>query len=226
MVDEVFLEGTNCECDVTLDTWLKDSLPDLPGVVRSVAERQLILACREFFDRTYAWQVALPDQHAKAGARQYWLSPYDQVSNVVGVLGIGFNGTQLTPLKQRPARIAESTTPSHYYAASIPDCIELFPQLTEDVDEALTFYLALTPKQSVEHLPRIAAIKFYDAILDGFLARMYMQPNKPYSQPQLGVERRRSFVAAISRFKGLARQGFVQAQDWAYPASWGVRRRW
>lgn len=226
MVDSVFIEGAGCECDVTLDRWLKDSLPMLNGAVRQVAARELVLACREFFERSYAWQTLIENQNAKAGRKQYWLSPLDEYTNIVGVLGVAFNGVPLKKLAVRPPRQSEnetSSSPHSFYCPDAPDSIELYPDLDDDVAEALTFHVALTPKVSVEHLPRVAEIKYYDAILDGFLARMYLHPNKPYSSLVLAQAKRRSFISWIGRYAGQAKQGNVNAQNWVYPPGWGVR---
>jgi hypothetical protein len=222
--DSTFIEGTNCECDVTLDTWLRDALPFLPGIVRAVAERELILAAREFFERSCAWQVCISEQHAKEGPKQYWLSPYDQYSNVVRVMGVAFNGTFLHPLPHKPLRRETSGTPYAFWASSTPDAVELHPELAEEFAGALDFYVALTPKQSVEHLPRVAAIKYYDAILEGFLARTLRHPNKPYSSPTAAVEHRRNFMSQIGRYAGEAKQGYLGVQNWRYPTGWTVRR--
>ena len=40
----------------SLDTILQDTIPQLPGAVRAVAERELRMAMREFFERSYAWR--------------------------------------------------------------------------------------------------------------------------------------------------------------------------
>lgn len=225
-VDSVFLEGSGCECDVTLDTWLRDSLGSIPGAVRSVAARELVLACREFFERSYAWQGRIEDQDAKAGREQYWTSPYDQYANVIAVMGVDFNGVPLGRYPFRPSRRStdSSDTPVGFYAAPAPDAIELWPDLSSDVGDAITFIVALTPKTTVEHLPRIAEVKFFDAIMDGFLARMYMHPNKPYTDKQLANQKRKAFNHWIGKYMGQAKQGFVSAQNWVYPPGWNVRR--
>lgn len=230
MVDSIFLEGAGCECDVTLDTWLKDTLPMLPGVQRSVAARQLVLTARDFFERTYAWQAVITDINAKAGDKQYWQSPYDQYSDVIGILGVAFNGNDLTPLHRRPSdrgRTTPSTSdvPTNYWVdPAHSDTFYLYPTLQNDADDALDVYVALTPKQSVEHMPRVAARKFYDAILDGFLARMMAHPNKPYSAPASATMYRKKFLSACGRYMGQAKQGYAQAQAWSFPRGWNVRR--
>lgn len=225
MADTIFIEGSGCECDVTLDRWLKDSLPMLPGAVRSVAARELVLAAREFFERSYAWQTLIEDQKARAGRKQYWLSPLDQYTNVVGVLGVRYKGNWLPPVAVRPARpFAQSaetqSIPRAFYVPEAPDCVELYPDLSKEEADALTFHVALTPKVTVEHMPRVAEIKYYDAILDGFLARMHAHPNKPYSSSAMYAMRRRNFNHWIGRYAGQAKQGNAGAQNWSFPSGW------
>jgi hypothetical protein len=148
---------------------------------------------------------------------------------VIAVLGVDFRGQTLGRYAVRPpqnltADVQTSDIPLGYFADPAPDAIFLHPPLAQDVDDALTFRVALVPKPTVEHLPRIAEIKFYDAIADGFLSRMYMHPNKPYSAPALAMQKRKSFNHWIARYIAQAKQGYVGAQNWVYPPEWGVRR--
>lgn len=224
MVDSIFLENTDCECDVTLDTWLKDALPLLPGVVRSVAKRQLILTCREFFEKTYAWRAVEENINAAAGDKQYWLSPYDQFANVIAILGVTYDNRHLQPIAAEPLKTTTSEAPQFYYAADPPDSFKLYPAPTAAKADAMNVLVALTPKPNVEHLPRLAFLKFYDALMDGFLARMYMHPNKPYTSADMAVMHRQKFLSAMSYYRSQSKQGYINAQGWHYPQNWQVRR--
>jgi len=73
----------------------------------------------------------------------------------------------------------------------------------------------------LEHLPRVAALKYYDAILEGFLARVLMHPTQPYSDPTTAQLHRRNFLTWCGRYMAQAKQGYVQAQNWSYPQGWG-----
>src|SRR5690606_8861257 len=79
------------------------------------------------------------------------------------------------------------------------------------------FYVALTPKQSVTHLPRVAATHFYDAIFDGAAGRLLGQPAKPYTNPALATYHMQRFNAAIGKFAGAAKGGFAGAPSWNFP---------
>ena len=56
----------------SLDTLLQDTIPELPGVVRAVAERELRLTFREFFERSFAWRSVLTID-APSGDTAIWL---------------------------------------------------------------------------------------------------------------------------------------------------------
>lgn len=213
----VSIEGSGVECDVKLDIWLKDALPLLPGAVRKVVKRELILACREFYERSAAWRVVIGPKTQTSGKTRYSVSPYDAYANIVYVISVEANGIPLMPYSRRPAgEQADGDSPVGFWMEN-PDTIRLWPTPNTTVENNLTFYVALTPKQSVTVLPRIAATHHYDAILDGLLGRCFRHPSKPYSNPQAAQYHLSRFRAAIGAFAGLSKQGYTQAQAWNFP---------
>lgn len=217
MPSTLTVEASGHECDVKLQTWLRDILPRTPGLVRKVAARELVLTAREFFERSAAWRVMIGPKDLRAVKRRYSLSPYDAYTDVVQVLGVEFNTCPLRKMVRQPAEFRSATTPSHYWLES-PDTVRLWPQPTQNDDESLTFYVALTPKPTVSHLPRIAQTHFYDALFDGMLGRVYAHPAKPYTNPTLGQYHLNRFRAAIGHYAAQAKQGFSPgAQTWSYP---------
>lgn len=213
----ITVEASGHECDVKLQTWLKDLLPRTPGAVRRVVTRELVLAAREFFEQSRAWRTVLGPKNMVANKRRYSLSPYDAYSDVVGIEGVELNGCPLRKLSRRPADTArEADQPSGYWLES-PDTVRLWPMPVTSVEDALTFAVHLAPKQSVTHLPRIALTHFYDALLDGALGRLYSHPAKPYSNSTLAAYHLKRFRNAIGMYAGAAKQGFAGAQAWSYP---------
>lgn len=217
MADSIFLEASTCSCDASLDLWLRDALPHTPGIVRAAAQRELVLAAQEFYRRSFAWRVLVGPFHGKQGDYLYFQSPYDDYSNVAGILAVAWQGATIDPMSAPSALPTTSTSPTHWFVADGVDAFRLYPALTADVQNALHALVALAPKQEVEHLPRIAESTHYDAIMDGFLARVKAHPMKPYSDPQGATERRTRFLAAIARYSGQARQGYANAQAWSFP---------
>src|SRR5262245_22652248 len=152
-----------------------------PGCLPKVRKRALILACREFFEQSAAWRVTIGPKNLVANKKRYYMSPYDAYADVVHVFCVEYNGTPLRPLVRRPAGTEpDASSPLAYYMDT-PETVRLWPQSSTTVENALTFYVALMPKQTVTHLPRVAMTHFYDAIYDGAIARLFSQPAKPYT---------------------------------------------
>lgn len=213
----ISVEGSGHECDVKLDTWLRDMLAVTPGCLPKVRKRALILACREFFEQSAAWRVTIGPKRLVANKKRYYMSPYDAYANVVRVFSVEYKGVPLRPLTRRPAGTEpDAAHPTHYYLES-PDEVRLWPQSATTVDAALTFHVALMPKQTVTHLPRIAATHFYDAIYDGAVGRLFSHPAKPYSDPVRAQYHLQRFRAAIGKYAGQAKTNFSSAPTWSYP---------
>lgn len=213
----ITVEGSGHECDVKLDTWLRDMLAVTPGCLPKVRKRALILACREFFEQSSAWRVVIGPKKLVALKKRYYLSPYDAYANVVRVFSVEWNGIPLRPVTRRPSgREPDATNPIYYYLEGA-DQVRIWPQSNVDEDSALTFYVALMPKQTVTHLPRIAATHFYDAIYDGAVGRLFSQPAKAYSDPVRAQYHLNRFRAAIGKYAGQAKTNFSGAATWTFP---------
>lgn len=218
MSNTVVVESSGHECDAKLDTWLRDILPRTPGIVRKVAKRELVLACREFFEKSCAWRTVVGPKNMVANKKNYYTGPYDAYTDVVRVFSVELQGQPLSVMLRRPSGVEpEATVPHSYYIGETPDHVRVWPMPNSSLTNALTFYLALTPKVTVTRLPRIAQTHFYDAILDGVLGRVYAHPAKPYSNATLGQYHLNRFRAAIGNYAGEARKGFGEATSWGFP---------
>lgn len=213
----ITVEGSGHECNVTLATWLQDILPHTPGVVRRVAKRELVLAAREFFEQSTTWRVMVGPKNMKAQKKRYVLSPYDAYADTVMVLSVELLGRPLHALFRPPARLTLGMDQPTSYYLSAPDTVRLWPLPQTDVDDALTFYVALQPKQTVTHLPKIALTHYYDALLDGVLGRLFSHPAKPYSNAALGAYHLKRFRTAIAEYGARAKKGFTNAESWCFP---------
>lgn len=221
----------------TLDTILQDTLPQLPGIVRAVAERELRMAMREFFERSYAWRTTIEAVDAPAGDVAVWLQDAndgDTNSEVVSVLqvrydadpgGQGNSRRVLAPLGGKPAYEYDNQNyPLGYRMTSNGDEFKLYPKLNVAVAGGLEIDVALTPKLDATVFPRQITTKFYDAIIEGFLARVYMHPNKPYSAPALAGVQRQNFKRRIGYYMAQAKTGYNNSQVWGYPGGWSPQR--
>lgn len=217
MVENILVESSGHEFDVRLDTWLRDVLTRTPGLVRKAAKREFVLTAREFYEQSTSWRVVVGPKTLKANRKRYMLSPYDAYADIISVLSVECEGVPLRALARRPAG-AEVTAdrPTKYYLDDT-DYVHLWPTPVETVEDALTFYVALKPKLTVNTMPRIASRHHYDALLDGFLGRVYSHPSKPYSNPTLAAYHLKRFQSAIGKYKAQANLGYAGGQSWAFP---------
>lgn len=214
---------------------LKDTLPELPGAVRSVALRELRLAMREFFEQSHAWTIRLANVAVPVGDTVVQFDDSDSNTEVIAVHNVLYGDDTegyrvLTPMVNEPNKVTTASSPWGWYVTSNPDEIKIHPLQDEDRSKLLKADVALMPAFDVDisgtDLPRQITLKYYDAILTGFLARMYMQPNKPYSQPILGSQMRTKFRKLIGYYAAQRKKGYNNTPSWSYPSGgWSPRRR-
>ena len=223
----VTVETSGAEGYSNLKTWLRDVAPVCPGVVRSVLKRQLILACREFFEQSFAWTGTMGPINIVEGQNTYALSPFNSYTDVVGVMRIEVNGVPIAPLYRRPNPIPNSLisptpvtspVPSGWYQLR-PDIIALYPtpQTPLPNPTQMMVFVALRPKPSCEQVPLIAQTHFYEAILSGVLYRLLNQPAKPYSNLELSMYYEKRFRSYIGEYAGRAKTGFNGSAQWNFP---------
>lgn len=209
----------------TFEQILNDTIPQTPGIIRSVALRELRLAAREFFERSYAWTVLVPDVDVDAGDVPVQVDDNDANTEVIGILNIAFNGQDLSSFGRKPSRQYGTTDqPTGYYLTSNPDEFVVYPTLENAQTAAADVLVALIPSFTATDLPRQITLKYYDAIVEGYLARVYAHPNKPYSSPMLAGSMRHSFLRRIGYYMAQRKQGWNNSQQWCYPRGWGVQR--
>lgn len=214
----------------TFDTLLQDTLPDLPGAIRSVAKRELRLTLREFFEKSYAWTKTVSNVAVPTGVSGVvQIDDADANTEVIAVLAVAIGeGTSwrfLRPLPYEPPQ--ETTTsdqPIYWYCTSNPDEIGVYPSPENSLAPVtLKVTIACIPAFDTEQLPRQITLKYHDAIQDGFLARMLDQPSKPYSDPGKAMQLRHNFLRAIGYYAAQRKKGYNNAPNWRFPPGWKVR---
>lgn len=213
--------ASGAEGQANINLWLKDVSVYVPGIHRSVLKRQLILACREFFEQSWAWRETLAPIPIIANQPTYALSPFNSTTDVVGVLGVSINGIPIPPAPNLPIHpptgnpIGTVNLPNTYYMVR-PDVMALDPVPNPTTPQNMQVWCALKPKPSVNQVPKIAVTNFYDAILAGVLYRLLNQPAKPYSNPALSAYFESRFRTLIGTYAGKAKTGNNGAATWRF----------
>jgi hypothetical protein len=210
------------------DTILKDTVPELPGALRAVAKRELRLAMREFFEKSHAWVTRVEAIALPSGRTPVQVDDGDANTEIIAILKLSVgNDTDgyrpLAPMPERPLSVADtSTDPVAWFASSNPDEFIQYPYPTSAPTNVAIADVALIPAFDTELLPRQITLKYYEAIVNGFLARMYSHPNKPYSAPSAAGGHRLAFVSAMGYYAAQRKQGYNGAPNWRFPLGWQI----
>ena len=213
-----------------IENILKDTLPHLPGVIRSVAAQECRFAMREFFEKSLAWVkevegVAIPD-----GDTAIQVTDGDANTEVINILSVKIGNTTdgyqpVNPSPRMPDKIeGNNSTPSVWYVTSNPDELKLNPYYDGTSPNDLRVLVGLMPALDVDisdtTLPRQITLKYHDAIVNGTLARLYLHPAKPYSQPVLGTQLRHNFLRSIGYYAAQRKKGYNNTPQWRFPRGW------
>jgi hypothetical protein len=209
------------------DTILQDTIPELPGALRAVAKRELRLTLREFFEKSYCWTTTVKNIALSAGETPIQIDDGDANTEIIGILNLAIGNdtdgyTDLAPLPRRPSRILNDDKPTAWFTSSNPDEFVLYPYPNNAPTDVVIATVALIPAFDTEQLPRQITLKYYEAIVNGFLARMYSHPNKPYSAPSAAGGKRQAFVTAMGYYAAQRKQGYNGSTNWRFPRGWGI----
>ncbi len=153
---------------VDISVFFDEAATRLSGAPLETIKQELKGTLREFYVRSGAWVVESPAHTIRANRREYNFEP-QQTGNVLAVYAcevdgrrVGFTGTRE------------------------PGTIQLAIAYSENKPKALVATLALRPK-NYDIVPQETMTYDFDTILDGLTGRMFMMPDRPWSNsPQAG----------------------------------------
>ena len=200
-----------------ISVWLKDLLPRTPGATRAVVAREFRLAAREFFAQSRTWRETLDPVDVVADQAEYTPVPSDPVnSELLDVIAVEFNNFPLQSIAGRPSGATSGQAPYGWYVPE-PGAVSLYPTPSEDLVGGLRFHIALTPKIDATVLPDWIFTRYYDALFDGTLGRLFAHPAKAYSNLTGADYHLRRFRTWIQQASGDAKQGHNNSQNWRFP---------
>ena len=207
-----------------LSTLLDRVHDELPAVPEPVALRFLSDSFKEFCTRTHAWQEELPAVRVRAERTQFELSP-DTGTMVAAIKEVRLESGELVPAA--PAELSRilTTRPSTSakplaWFQTRPDIFEVVNASEEDVRLSVLAALTLVQSYTEYDLPEILLSEWGENIAAGAKGRLLVQPNQPWSAPELAPEFRRQFYVAVNQAKARAMTSLGAAQLQVQMRSW------
>ncbi len=174
-------------------------LPDVPGCPDPIVDQALVLATREFCERTLIWQVDPDADTTIADVAEYDFDT-DQHQEVIEFVSATLNGKPL-------AIVAENDLPADWKTSQqgLCECAFTLDRVRFTIVPTPTAAYDLTTKLIVR--PSLSAPGVDDRIFDqyarqigfGAKANLMMANNRPYSNMPLAAVNRGLFEDAIHR---------------------------
>lgn len=191
-----------------------DVLLDTPNCSAIVAEQAVRDSAIDFCRRTLVWVYDPGVIAVGAALADYQLEP-PAGTKVERVLEVKVDGRQLEP--KSPDELngyyadwaAEKGQPQFYASSEDSETIWLVPRPTQTGQ--MSQRLALRPTQASTGLDSILYERYRDAIVCGALAALFMMPNKSWSNPALGLDRRLQYNRRVGSVQAEALRGFTRA---------------
>lgn len=196
--------GTTPTCE--LPGWLSnepgvDRLYDnvqamMPGLTTDITSMVIWNTIQDFYQRS-TYRRELVYWRMDPGVLTLNFDPYDQNWRVCRFMGFtGLGRVKFEP----PGRIRDLTSPA------------------PDSERNGKIMLALMPDSIQVRLPYDVWTNYFECLLSGTLARLYMQPAKPYSDATAGIAHARMYRSGIASARAQAQAAHVRdGSEWFYP---------
>ncbi len=174
---------------------------DVPGVSTFAAERELRRAAQEFFEKTKVWKVDLDPVYLFSNVEEYDVAIPAGVTIIKIATARDANGYCTDLLSTGPG-VAGITFINQ-------NTFRVWPAVTGD--RQIHMQAVVMPSHSSLGIDDALFEQYAEVIARGAKARLYLHPQKPYTNPELASICREEFAMAIAREKIAAAKGFSGA---------------
>lgn len=214
--------GTStANCGLTVDLWMKPLMARVMGASEGTIRCELGAAIREFYLESKGWREQIGPYNIYEGSPLVWLNPVDAYSYAVWVRGVWIqDGDDKVVLQPSTYRETDPTTGTPTsYSTPDPYVLRLYPTPDESMGAVLWVDAYMAPAVDASRFPNIAATHHFEPILEGALSRLYLMPNKPWTNPVLGMQFARSFRRRCIEWRSISEGGYGRGEtNWRFPA--------
>jgi hypothetical protein len=220
-----FEEATTVRSSGSLDVWVKELAPKLPGAAEGYIYDQLKVVISDFFRRTKCWRETLGPYDLIAGENEIGLNPVDASTQVIQVLEVRVNGRLMAPVQDAASELrldadgsVSQGTARAYYVRPY-DCVYLVP-IPDTAQDQIYVTAVLTPRISSRNaIDQWIIDQHYEVIKAGVLERMYNEPSKNYTNTKQGEIWGARYRSDMSAARAQGSQNYKAGpHTWTYPA--------
>lgn len=184
--------------------------PHLPGAIDEAIRQELFSVCEDFFTETNVWTETLKFT-LPGDVKEAEVLPY--TGRIIRLLSVTKDDI--------PVRGVILTDPIQgvlLFPYSYPEAGEYVADFTMTVSDPIQ-------RDAFPVVPVDLVTRFWATLMEGVIAKMMSQPNKPYSNPGLGSYHLTQYRGMRSRARNAQREGNTKnSQAWSFPQSFNRRR--
>jgi len=188
--------------------FLPDLLPHVTGAAEPTVARAVRLAAQEFFKRTRAWRLWLPEVTTIAGQRSYAL-PLPAGAVVERIERATLNGKPIDILSFDCFEADPELHPGQASGVASRDRVNVLLAADYGGGAKLQFRVSLKPGDTATGISDDMAVQHRDALVAGAKRRLLMNPKAAYYNPDLAGVAAGEFEAAVGMAKGQAYRDFT-----------------
>jgi hypothetical protein len=171
---------------VNWDYWLEELMIAVNGAERELLNHQTRAAAIEFCNLSEAWRLDNLPIDIEQGKRAYVIEPPLSDTEIHKIVEVSIEGRKINPtswaqvIDSSPSNLNFEGT-ARCYVSEYTDKIEVHPIPNADITNGLVCKSAIRPTRIAEGMNAEVGKRYFDAILNGAKARLYLIPNKPWS---------------------------------------------
>lgn len=197
------------------DRIYEDVRKDIPSVSKAIVQQELFRVCADFTQTVNIWTqdctlAVIPNK------TNYPL--YSQITH----------GRANRLLFVYDANAPTKNWPMSGITMRVPGLIELYrtPGVTASWIAVIAKHTHDVNSDGYPFLDDWIVEKYADVLGRGVMARLQLEPQKPYSNPMLAVQNQRAYISGRSNARANdGNTNVYNAQPWRYPTGWGVTQR-
>jgi hypothetical protein len=205
----------------TLESFLPEILPDVPGCPSDMAIRALRSTIIEFCEKSFIYQQTLDPITAIENITDYDLDPPSGY-RVQKIMKMWYLGREMEALAPDDIGLPDSyrTNITGYNASKGPpagytqkdvDSFTILPIPDQRYTNAITMRVALVPLRSVTEVEDFLFELWSEVIGFGTKARLMLNPGKPYSNAEAATYNQVRFAAGLNDARQRAARGNVRS---------------
>jgi hypothetical protein len=184
-----------------------DIIADIPEIPIFIANRQILRAARELCEESRCWRYDVTLNTVADQATYNLASLFTPEVNVQLVDVISMKPTDgSTPVKPITKGWLDinwadwrddTALTATYYTLESNNTIRLIPTPSQTVSGAYTIRIAVKPRLSATTIDDVVYNKFYELLVSGAKANLFMVPRKPWTDLQMAQYHRATFLGGF-----------------------------